>query len=109
MSRRRPPLEMRVVLDRWQGQVAPVDLLSAAQRHWREAVGERVAEEAWPERERDGQLTVRCRSAVWAAELTMLAETLVGELNARLGEERQVRGLKFTAAPVGGRFPEPSA
>jgi predicted nucleic acid-binding Zn ribbon protein len=108
MTRRRPQ-ELRTALDRWQAQIAPADLLSAAQSQWREAVGEQVAEEAWPDRERDGRLTVRCRSAVWAAELTMLEEALLGQLNQRLPKERQVRALKFTAAPAGDRFPGSSA
>jgi predicted nucleic acid-binding Zn ribbon protein len=103
---RRRPQELRAALDRWQTEIAPADLLSSAQSHWREAVGPEVAAEAWPDRERQGRLTVRCRSAVWAAELTMLEETLIRQLNERLPKERQVRALKFTAAPAGGRFPE---
>jgi predicted nucleic acid-binding Zn ribbon protein len=106
---RRRPQELRTALDRWQAQIAPPDLLSTAQSHWREAVGAEVAEEAWPDRERGGALTVRCRSAVWAAELTMLEEALLRQLNERLPKERQVRALKFTAAPASGRFPERSA
>ena len=77
-----------------------------SQSHWRAAVGAEVAEEAWPDRERAGQLTVRCRSAGWAAELTMLEETLRRQLNEWLPKDRQVRALKFTAAPASGRFPE---
>ena len=108
MTRRRPQ-ELRTILERVQEQIAPTDLLSSAQRHWREVVGDQVAEEAWPDRERGGSLTVRCRSAVWAAELTMLEETLLQQLNDRLPGERQVRSLKFTAAPASGRFPESPA
>jgi predicted nucleic acid-binding Zn ribbon protein len=108
MTRRRPQ-ELRTALERWQARSAPADLLSMAQARWREAVGEQVADEAWPDRERDGRLTVRCRSAVWAAELTMLEEALLGQLNGRLPKERQVRGLKFTAAPTRGRLPESPA
>ena len=108
MTRRRPQ-ELRTALERWQAESAPADLLSMAQSHWREAVGDEVAEEAWPDRERQGQLTVRCRSAVWAAELTMLEQTLLQQLNERLPKERHVRALKFTAAPASGRFPEPPA
>ena len=108
MTRRRPQ-ELRTALHRWQAEIAPADLLSAAQRHWRDAVGAEVAEECWPDAERGGRLTVRCRSAVWAAELTMLAEELRERLNAGLSGSRQVRSLKFTAAPASGRFPEHSA
>jgi predicted nucleic acid-binding Zn ribbon protein len=97
------------VLGRVQEQLAPPDLLAAVQRHWREAVGVQVAEECWPQSERDGRVTVHCASAVWAAELTMLEEALLKQLNERLPRERQARALKFTAAPFGGRFPKRSA
>ena len=87
------------MIERYESRLTPPDLLAAVQRRWREGVGDEIAEESWPEAERDGTVTVRCRSAVWAAELTMLAETLLGQLNERLPRERQVRSLKFTAAP----------
>jgi predicted nucleic acid-binding Zn ribbon protein len=102
----RRPRELGSVLGRLQEELAPRDLLAAVQRHWREVAGEQVAEESWPEGARAGNVTVRCRSAVWAAELTMLEETLLRRLNERLPKDRQARGLKFTAAPSGSRFPE---
>ena len=100
---RRHPQELSSVLGRVQEQLAPPDRLAAVQRHWREAVGEQVAEECWPDGERDGVVTVRCRSSVWAAELTMLEQALLEQLNERLPRERQARALKFTAAPASGR------
>jgi predicted nucleic acid-binding Zn ribbon protein len=100
---RRPPQELGSVLARVQTQLAPPDLLAAVQRHWREVVGDQVAEESWPETERDGRVTIRCRSAVWAAELTMLEQTFLRELNERLPGERKAGALKFTAAPSRGR------
>ena len=106
---RRRPQELRSVLDRVQEQLAPPDRLAAVQRHWREAVGEQVAEESWPDGERNGVVSVRCRSSVWAAELTMLEEALLQELNERLPRDRQARALKFTAAPASGRAPDRSA
>ena len=96
---RRQPRELRSVIERYEARLTPPDLLAAVQRRWREAVGDEIAEESWPDAERDGRITVRCRSAVWAAELTMLADTLLAQLNERLSPERQVRSLKFTAAP----------
>ena len=107
MTRRRPPRELRDVLGQVQERLAPPDLLAAVQRHWRTAVGDQVAEEAWPDSERGGCVTVRCRSAVWTAELTMLEQTLLKELNECLPRERQVRALKFTAAPRRGSSPTP--
>jgi predicted nucleic acid-binding Zn ribbon protein len=95
------------VIGRVQAQLAPPDLLAAVQQHWREVAGDQVAEESWPETERDGCVVFRCRSAVWAAELMMLEEALLRQLNECLPRERQARALKFTAAPSGIRFKEP--
>jgi predicted nucleic acid-binding Zn ribbon protein len=103
---RRRPQELGHVLDRLQEQLAPPDLLAAVQRHWREVAGDQVAEESWPEVERDGRVIVRCHSAVWAAELTMLEPTLLERLNERLSGGRRVRALKFTAGPSGSRLPK---
>jgi predicted nucleic acid-binding Zn ribbon protein len=96
MGRPRP---LAGAVERLREAVAPPDLLSLVQRRWRSALGDRVAEEAWPASERGGVVTVRCRSATWAAELTMMAESLCSQLNASLEGDRQVRGLKFAVGP----------
>jgi predicted nucleic acid-binding Zn ribbon protein len=106
---RRRPQELRVVLERVQERLAPADLLAAVQRHWRPAVGDEVADEAWPEAERAGRVTIRCRSSVWSAELTMLEETLLARLNQRLPRGRQARALKFVTATVSSRSPRSSS
>jgi predicted nucleic acid-binding Zn ribbon protein len=98
MTRRRPQ-QLSAVLEPIQDRLVPPDLLAAVQRHWRRVVGDAVAAEAWPDSEHGGKVTVRCRSAVWAAELTMLEKALLEQLNERLGKERQAVALKFTAAP----------
>jgi predicted nucleic acid-binding Zn ribbon protein len=98
---RRRPHDLSGALERMQEELAPPGLLATVQRRWRPAVGERVAEEAVPVSERAGVVTVRCRSSVWAAELTMMAETLRSKLNESLGEDRQVRALRFTAGAPG--------
>jgi predicted nucleic acid-binding Zn ribbon protein len=101
MSRR--PRELSSVLGDLQDRLAPRDLLAQVQREWRSVVGDELAAEAWPEAEHAGIVTARCRSAVWAAELTMLAAELEHRLNERLSGSRQVLALKFTAAPLRGR------
>ena len=94
---RRRPRDLSGVLARMQDDLAPPGLLATVQSNWRPVVGDRVADEATPVSERAGVVTVRCRSSVWAAELTMMAETLRNELNARLATDRQVLALKFVA------------
>ena len=62
---------------------------------WPDVAGSAIAAEATPVAERDGVLTVSCRSAVWAQELDLLAPDLIGRLNERL--EEPLGRLRFTA------------
>jgi predicted nucleic acid-binding Zn ribbon protein len=66
----------------------PVTPLAAVQRSWPAAVGPAIAAECEPVSERAGVVTVVCRSAVWAQELSLMAPDLVVRLNAALGGER---------------------
>jgi len=84
-------------LERVARAAAPATALAAVQRHWPAVAGARVAAEAEPVRERDGVVTVACRSAVWANELDLLAADLVGRLNDALepvSGRRPVRRLR---------------
>ena len=53
--------------------------------------------------ERDGVVTIACRSATWAQELDLLQEELLERLNGALSEADRgaiappVRALRFTA------------
>ena len=69
-------------------EVQPQTPLAAVQAVWPEAVGERIAAEARPVRERDGTVTVECRAATWAQELDLLHDELLERLNEALGSER---------------------
>jgi predicted nucleic acid-binding Zn ribbon protein len=84
---------------RLRDQVAPPTLLARVQDRWPRAVGARVSAEASPVAERDGVVTVSCRSAVWSAELSMLSATLLEQLNEALPERSRVRGLRFVTRP----------
>ena len=53
-------------------RLEPQTPLGAVQRAWPEVAGEVVAAEAEPVAERGGVVTIACRSAVWAQELTLL-------------------------------------
>ena len=80
-------------------EAAPPTLLAKVQERWSGAVGSSVAAQAMPVSEHDGVVTVACRSAVWASELSMLSETLLESLNGHLAGGRRVRALRFTTRP----------
>src|SRR5437764_1318776 len=63
---------------------------------WPEAVGEAIAQNAWPARiGRDGTLYVHAADAIWAFELGQRAQ----EIAARVGVGR----ARFTPGPLSGR------
>jgi predicted nucleic acid-binding Zn ribbon protein len=80
------------------GRLAPKTTLADVQRVWPGAVGPVVAKEAVPTTERDGTLTIACRSSVWAQELDLMGPELVGRLNAALGADR-ITALRCVASP----------
>ncbi len=89
---------VRVVRD----AAEPPTLLAAVQSAWRPAVGERIACEARPVRERDGIVTVSCCAATWAQELDLLQGELLERLNRALAP-RRISSLRFR---VGDEPPE---
>ena len=97
--RRPAPRPLRLALEQAAAQAAPADSLARLQAAWPELVGPVVAAEAEPAAEREGVVTVRCTSAVWAHELELLAPDLLPRIGALLGEGA-VRELRFSA---GGR------
>ena len=92
-GRRRSPHERRAARPaRWPPRSdafapapSPTTLLAAVQGAWAAAAGAAVAAEAEPVAERDGVVTVACRSATWAQELDLLQEELLKRLNGALG------------------------
>ena len=62
-------------------EIAPQTPLAAAQSAWPGAVGEQVAAVTRVVEERDGTLTVECRSAVWSQELALLEPRLRSALD----------------------------
>jgi predicted nucleic acid-binding Zn ribbon protein len=90
--RRARPHQLGQAFRRVVEDASPQTLLARVQAAWADAVGETVAEEATPVRERDGEVTVACRSASWAQELDLLQD----RLRERLGDQG-VSALRFTA------------
>jgi predicted nucleic acid-binding Zn ribbon protein len=98
--RRRAPRPLQAALEALSGDVAPAGLLPAVQSAWAEVAGAPVAAEAQPTAERDGVVTVTCRSGVWAQEL----ELMQGDLRARLTAQSGcagLRGLRFVVGRAG--------
>src|SRR5947209_247827 len=99
------PRPLWAILEDVTRQAAPAGTLARVQTLWAEVVGERVAAEAVPAAERDGVLTVRCASAVWAQELELLSEDLLGRLQEALGGAATLRSLRVVvgSGPPAGR------
>ena len=103
MSHRRAPRRLGSALSPARGRARPKTLLAAVQEAWPGIAGEGIAGQAEPVAERDGRVTVACRSATWAQELDLLQSELLERLNAALSEgahegaDARVRSLRFTA------------
>ena len=99
--RRRQPRPLSHAIAALADRLAPQTTLADVQRVWPDAVGEVVAAQAEPTREREGVLTVTCSSAVWAQELDLMGPELVARINAALGAESVV-SLRCSAASAKG-------
>jgi predicted nucleic acid-binding Zn ribbon protein len=96
VTARRAPRPARAALRGALARSAPRTLLAEVQSAWAGACGTVVAAEAEAVAERDGIITVACRSATWAQELDLMQGELLERLNAALGHGR-VKRLRFTA------------
>jgi predicted nucleic acid-binding Zn ribbon protein len=79
------PRQIADALARVTARAAPATTIARLQGSWESVAGPVIAAEAEPVSERDGVVTVACRSAVWANELELLAPGLVEGLNKALG------------------------
>jgi predicted nucleic acid-binding Zn ribbon protein len=62
-------------------------------------VGEAVAREASPAvSERDGVVTVACRSATWAQELDLLSGQILAQVRLNLPDWASLEAIRFTAS-----------
>jgi predicted nucleic acid-binding Zn ribbon protein len=96
MTRRRAPRPAGEALRTALAGAAPKTPLAAVQAAWEPAVGERVAAVAQPLSEQDGTVVIGCTDPVWAEELDLMQEQLLGRLRERLGEQAP-RRLRFRA------------
>jgi predicted nucleic acid-binding Zn ribbon protein len=91
--RRRGPRAVAHALDAFTAALAPPTLLAEVQRAWPAAAGALFAEASTPYAERDGEVSVRCREAVLAQELSLMSELVRERLNEALGRPA-VRSLR---------------
>jgi predicted nucleic acid-binding Zn ribbon protein len=97
----RRPRPLAEVLPVLRTRLAPATILADVQTRWAQVAGEEIAREAQPVSERAGVVTVRCSSAVWASELSMMSTRLLELLNERRpAGAPAVAELRFT---MGGR------
>jgi hypothetical protein len=76
---------------------------------WPDAVGEQVAQNAWPARfARDGTLLVSTSSSAWAFELGQLEGEILPRLRAALGKDAPKK-LRFAPGPLPDRREPASA
>jgi len=80
-------IERLVAENGWQTDVA----VHAVFGRWDTIVGSAVAAHCRPERYADAELVVRADSTAWATQMRLLAGTVVGRLNAELGDGAVVR------------------
>ena len=66
---------------------------------WEEAVGAAIAAHAAPESIKGGKLTLVVDSPVWMNQLSLLAPTLITQINAAIGEEA-VTDVRFRMGNV---------
>jgi predicted nucleic acid-binding Zn ribbon protein len=100
MTRRSSPRPAAAALRAALDGAAPKTPLAAVQAAWGPAVGERIAAVAQPLSEQGGTVVVSCSDPVWAEELDLMQEQLLGSLRERLGEEAPQR-LRFRAGRSG--------
>ncbi|MER5930184.1 DciA family protein [Streptomyces sp. NPDC002054] len=84
----RDPMPLMAALDRLRterGWEMPMAVAGVMER-WPEIVGREIAVHCVPEKYEDHELTVRCDSSAWAAQLKLLAPRLVATLNKELGQ-----------------------
>src|SRR5205085_3451126 len=89
--------EVRRELARFGPSAGMTEIVAA----WPQAVGEAIAQNAWPARlGRDGTLHVHAADAIWAFELGQRSQ----EIAERVGVER----IRFAPGPLPGSMEEPA-
>ncbi|MEJ7875909.1 MAG: DUF721 domain-containing protein [Solirubrobacterales bacterium] len=99
------PRSLAAALEAVRAEVAPLTLLAAVQEAWPEVAGDLAAAQGDPVAERNGVVTVACRSSTWAQELDLMSPHLLRTLGERLESgpfSEGLKGLRFTADAARG-------
>jgi predicted nucleic acid-binding Zn ribbon protein len=99
---RRAPRPIGAALETVLSGAEPATLLAAVQSAWPGAVGEAVAREANPVSDRDGVVTVACRSATWAQELDLLSGQILAQVRENLPDWATLEAFRFTVSGDAG-------
>jgi predicted nucleic acid-binding Zn ribbon protein len=94
------PHPLASALDSVRAEVAPQTLLASVQETWAQVAGATVAAQADPVSEREGVITIACRTATWAQELDLMQSELLPRMREALrggAFEDRLEGLRFTA------------
>jgi predicted nucleic acid-binding Zn ribbon protein len=81
---RRAPRPLSAIVPDFAAALAPASVLARVQTVWEHAAGAAIAASARPTAERGGVLTITCAASVWAQELDLMADELIGRLNSQL-------------------------
>jgi predicted nucleic acid-binding Zn ribbon protein len=92
---RRAPRSIGLAVTHLVGRVAPQTTLASVQTAWPSVAGEDVAREAQPVSEREGVVTILCRSSTWAEQLDLLQARLLESLREATGAGEELRELRF--------------
>lgn len=74
----------------WENKIAEGELFA----NWSELVGDKVAENSFPEDLAKGILTIRCKSTAWATQLRIMSPEILANVTAKL-PELEVKELRF--------------
>jgi predicted nucleic acid-binding Zn ribbon protein len=102
--RRLGPRRLDAALGPTLARLRPATTLARVQEAWPAAVGPVLAAQTEPVSARGGTVTVRCSSAVWAQELSLLSADLLGRLELELVSAEGgsvVTALRFVVGATG--------
>ena len=74
----------------WENKLSEGELFA----NWRELVGDKVAENSFPEDLSKGVLTIRCKSTAWATQLRIMSADILVKITAKL-PALEVKELRF--------------